>query len=98
MLNVQLFFTPSLPITQCICLGVVGFSGNVEAMFSDDLPAQLVLEEWDRVMRVEHRPKCLNPFAPQGDVLLYAVSDQHDAEQCIHWSNVLCTTVVQYRQ
>jgi len=31
-------------------------------------------------LRVEHRPNCLNQFEPQGDVLLYAVNDQHDDE------------------
>jgi len=33
-------------------------------------------------LRVEHRPNCLNQFEPQGDVLLYAVNDQHDDEWC----------------
>ena len=43
--NVQLFFTLPPLITQRICPGVIGFSENVEAILSEDLPAQLVHEE-----------------------------------------------------
>ena len=67
-------------------------------MLSDNLPVQLVHVEWGQGLRAGHHPNCLNEFEPQGDVLLYGVSDQHDDKWRIHWWNAPCTTVVQYRQ